>query len=224
MHSVVLRRRGDAERCRQKKRARLASRPLLVAEAEERYLTSNSRPCTTAPSSETSTLYLPVGQPSGLLIWKSVTPLPVKFTSLLSSCTTCPLSTWVHFTPSLPGTVAVASLVVVATEAWMVSLVPKVVIGEATFMSAPTALPRSMLVTDAVAAMAGAGGMGAGSAAGGGVTAGASFFLQPARATVQSTATIRAWARRLLRFMRWVPCANSKGGRWSVRGPMSARP
>ncbi len=50
-----------------------------------RYLvTSNSLVCTTAPSSETSTLYLPGGKPSGFAIWKLVEPVPVRLRALLS--------------------------------------------------------------------------------------------------------------------------------------------
>src|SRR5687768_1244399 len=84
----------------------------------------------------------------------------------------------------------------------MVSFLANVVAGVATFMSAPTALPRSTLVTWAVAA--GAGVVGAGVVAGGGVVAtgaASSFFLQPTMATVPSRATSRAWGMRL-RFMR----------------------
>lgn len=51
-------------------------------------LTSNSRDCTTAPSRVISTLYLPTGQPSGLLMLKAVTPSPLKVMSRLSSLTT----------------------------------------------------------------------------------------------------------------------------------------
>src|SRR5690606_21243703 len=163
--------------------------------------TSNSRVCTTLPSSEISTLYLPVGQPLGLLIWKSVTPSPVKVTSLLSSLTVWLLSTWVHFAPSLAGTEAIGSEVAVATAAWMVSFGLKVVIGAVTRMSAPTALPRSTAVTEAVAGI-GAGGsaIGAGSLATGG-GAGSSFFLQPTSATLPSRTASTLMCRRLRLFI-----------------------
>src|SRR5688572_14486612 len=84
----------------------------------------------------------------------------------------------------------------------MVSFGPKLVIGDATFMSAPTALPRSTLVTDAVAGIGA--GVVAGVVAGGGVVAtgaGSSFFLQPTMATAPNRATSRAEGMRL-RFMR----------------------
>src|SRR6476660_1710662 len=84
----------------------------------------------------------------------------------------------------------------VATEAWMVSLVPKLVIGMAMRLSAPMALPRSTVLTaSAVAAGAGAGAgvVSAGAAMvalAGGVVAvsSAAFFLQPATASVANSA------------------------------------
>src|SRR5689334_997314 len=87
----------------------------------------------------------------------------------------------------------------VATEAWMVSLVPKLVIGMPMRLSAPMALPRSTVLTvRAVAAGAGAGaGAGVVVSAGaatvalaGGVVAvsSAAFFLQPATASVANSA------------------------------------
>ena len=70
----------------------------------------------------------------------------------------------------------------------------KVGAGAVTFLSAPTALPRSTLATLAVAATGAGAGVGAtGSAAGGGVTAtGSSFFLQPARASEAPMLTLVA--------------------------------
>src|SRR5690606_1785511 len=70
------------------------------------YFTSKSEVLTTLPSSEISTLYLPDGQPSGLLIWKAVVPSPEKSSALLSSCTIWLLSTCDHFAVSVPGTFA----------------------------------------------------------------------------------------------------------------------
>src|SRR5690606_27766567 len=72
--------------------------------------------CTTLPSSEISTLYWPAGKPSGLAMWNSVVPAPVKASSRLSSLTTWPSSN-VHFAVSVPGTLVAGSLVLVATEA-----------------------------------------------------------------------------------------------------------
>ena len=87
----------------------------FVPERWVAYLTSNSRVCTSAPSNITSSLYLPVGQPSGLLIWKSVTPLPARVRFWLSSCTVRPLSTWVQRTARVLGTDPAGSLVAVPT-------------------------------------------------------------------------------------------------------------
>ena len=50
-------------------------------------------------------------------MWNSVLPAPVRLTSRLSSLTVWLLSTWVHFTPSLAGTLAAGSLVLVPIEA-----------------------------------------------------------------------------------------------------------
>ena len=59
--------------------------------ASGRYgLTSKSFDCTTAPSSEISTLYWPAGRPPGMEIWNAVTPSPVRFRSRLSSFTVWP--------------------------------------------------------------------------------------------------------------------------------------
>jgi len=89
----------------------------------------------------------------------------------------------------------------VATAAWMVSFGLKVVIGAVTRMSAPTALPRSTAVTEAVAGI-GAGGsaIGAGSLATGG-GAGSSFFLQPTSATLPSRTASTLMCRRLRLFI-----------------------
>src|SRR6476660_7009423 len=111
----------------------------------------------------------------------------------------------VHFavrSPPLPS---------VATEAWMVSLVANEVAGVVTRLSAPTALPRSTVVTATLAAGGGgvAAGIGAGSAAGGGVVAVASVvscFLQPARAMPATSAAVMAVPRNV-RFM-----GNLRGG------------
>src|SRR5688572_25670526 len=156
--------RGMRDAAGKKKGATSRSRPARL-ERRGLYLTSNSRVCTTLPSCITSTLYLPVGQPSGLAMWNSVLPAPVRVTSRVSSLTTWLLSTWVHFTPSLLGTAAAGSLVLVPIDTWMVSFGAKVVAGVPTFMSAPMVLPRSTVDTVAVPAMgAGAGpGIGAGS-------------------------------------------------------------
>ena len=68
-------------------RSRLAGRE----SASGRYgLTSKSFDCTTAPSSEISTLYWPAGRPPGMEIWNAVTPSPVRFRSRLSSFTVWP--------------------------------------------------------------------------------------------------------------------------------------
>ena len=112
----------------------------------------------------------------------------------------------------------------------MVSFGAKVLAGVATFMSAPMVLPRSTLVTDAVAAIGAGAGIGAGSVAAGGivVATGSSFFLQPTRATVPSTATnttcgMRA-CRRLLRFMRAMSlCESGKGYEHGGPGRLTSR-
>src|SRR6478672_6460330 len=81
----------------------------------------------------------------------------------------------------------------------MVSFGPKVVIGAVTRMSAPTALPRSTLLTEAVAAIGAASGIGAGVvSATGGSGAGSSFFLQPTSAALPIMAASRAMWRRLV--------------------------
>ena len=109
----------------------------------------------------------------------------------------------------LPATVAAGSLVAVPIDTVMVSLGLKAVPVDVSFMSGPTALPSSTVVTEAVAATgAGAGaGAGAGSLMAGGATA-SSFFLQPTMATLPITATSRAWVSLLwsgrVRFMGWI--------------------
>src|SRR5690606_23727402 len=181
------------------------------------YFTSKSDVLTTLPSSEISTLYLPVGQPSGLLIWKLVVPGPANEMSLLSSCTTWLLSTWVHFAPSVPVTLDAASLVCVSTAAWIVSVGANVVDAAVTFWSGPTALPRLTATTDAVGVTAGNAGAGSGAVVTGGVTTASSFFLQPIRAALPITATSRAWDMRVVFIWRsFLDCgmgrARSGGG------------
>jgi hypothetical protein len=92
----------------------------------------------------------------------------------------------------------------VATEAWIVSLVAKVLDAIVTLLSAPTALPRSTEDTIAAAVVGGAGigsaGAGAATVAGvlaGGMAAVSSFFLQPATATVAISAAAMAREMRL---------------------------
>src|SRR5688572_31967192 len=116
----------------------------------------------------TSSLYLPVGKPFGLLRLKTVLPAPAKLMSAVSSFTVWP--SWkVHFAPSLAGTAVAGSEVEVPTEALIVSLGLKVAVGAATRLSAPTVVPRSTVVT--ATAATGAGG-GAGAGAAGSVVAG----------------------------------------------------
>src|SRR3546814_9073262 len=103
-----------------------------------------------------STFEPPAGKPSGLAMWNSVLPAPVRLTDLLSSLTTWPSSN-VHVAFRVAGTLAAGSLVLVETVAQMVSLGAKVVDGAQTFLSAPRALPRSTGVTAAELAGAGAG-------------------------------------------------------------------
>ena len=82
----------------------------------------------------------------------------------------------------------VGSLVAVATEAWMVSVLANVVIGAATPMSGLVALPSVRPVTLAVAGIGAGGGVGAGAGAGVGAGAGAaSSRWQPARTKVTSS-------------------------------------
>src|SRR3546814_14052231 len=89
-------------------------------------------------------------------MWNSVLPAPVRLTDLLSSLTTWPSSN-VHVAFRVPGTLAAGSLVLVETEASMVSLGAKVLDCAPTFMYAPMVLPRSTAVTEAELAGAGAG-------------------------------------------------------------------
>src|SRR5690606_1339360 len=101
----------------------------------------------------------------------------------------------------------------------MVSFGAKVVDGAATRMSAPMELPRVTEVTEAELAGAGAGsgvGAGAGSVVGGGVIAASSWsFLQPARASVPTSAA--AIAR--LSVLLFIECL--RGGNRMRRAPFS---
>src|SRR5690606_27315657 len=104
------------------------------------YWTSNSRVCRTMPLCEVSSLWVPAGQPSGLVISKSVTCGPAG-TDFSWVSTTWP-SSKVHFALRVP---AVAPSV--ATDAWMVSPEAKVVVGVVIRLSSPVAEPRSTVVT-----------------------------------------------------------------------------
>src|SRR5690606_29924969 len=65
--------------------------PTIVLPARRSYWTVNSRVCTTMPPEEISSLYWPAGQPSGLLMLKSVVWAPAG-TTLSWVSTTWPSS------------------------------------------------------------------------------------------------------------------------------------
>ncbi len=65
------------------------------------FRTSNSLVATGLPSTETSRLYLPAGQPEGLVMWNSVTAGPVGAMSRVSSLTSVPFGPKLHLALSV---------------------------------------------------------------------------------------------------------------------------
>src|SRR5690606_18588785 len=108
-------------------------------------------------------------------MWKSVVWAPAA-TSLVSSATVWLLSRWVHLA------VRRRALPSLATEAWMVSPLAKLVSGVATRLSASIALPRVTVVGATAGASTGAGAVVTGSAGAlGGVAGTGSSRPQPTR-------------------------------------------
>src|SRR5512143_3913702 len=76
--------------------AKTAAPPTSRCDARNYFLTSNSFVAATVPSAETSTLYLPAGQPDAFATWNSVTAGPVGAMSRDSSFTSVPFAPYVQ--------------------------------------------------------------------------------------------------------------------------------
>src|SRR5690606_39704217 len=140
-------------------------------------------------------------------MWKSVVWAPAA-TSLVSSATVWLLSRWVHLA------VRRRALPSLATEAWMVSPLAKLVSGVATRLSASIALPRVTVVGATAGASTGAGAVVTGSAGAlGGVAGTGSSRPQPTRATAPTAAASRAWDRRV----PFLAVSSCWGGRVEIR-------
>src|SRR5690606_6652279 len=156
-------------------------------------------------------------------MWKSVVCAPAA-TCLVSSATVWLLSRWVHLATSvLPEGLSVA------TDAWIVSPAANEVSGVAMVLLASIALPS---VTDAVLAGAVTGAAGGGAAGGavsvgvGGTTGAGSSLRQPARAAAPTTATSRAWGRRVwfMAVSSWMESSGSAVRRRRAVDPCLRRP
>src|SRR5690606_425929 len=157
-------------------------------------------------------------------MWKSVVCAPAAI-CLVSSATVWLLSRWVHLATSvLPEGLSVA------TDAWIVSPAANAVSGVAMVLLASIALPS---VTDAVLAGAVTGAAGGGAAGGavsvgvvGGTTGAGSSLRQPARAAAPTTATSRAWERRVwfMAVSSWMESSGSAVRRRRAVDPCLRRP
>jgi hypothetical protein len=173
-----------------------------------RYLTSNSCAVPAGwPFTVTSALYLPAGQPLALVNETLVVSAPAVVSVAL-----CSPAVWPSWNSSLAPIAVLVEDPSVFTETMMVSLLLSVVSG-ATVLSAPAVLPTVTDATVTAPALAAAGAVSAGPGiasvgadeVGSGVAVWlCSCFLQPARASVPTSASssgevnVFEWI-----FMRW---------------------